>query len=141
MALKSNVCLQNKGPDILYSFWFCSAESKAFHHNEKPSVQCGRTRIYSPYEIKVCVLGEKSILIFCFFCRPEHTETDNCLGKLRNWCLNCVVSESWWFCQLWCSEEVRRAAELVITPLDVKEASQMSRLVILWCFPIMGDRG
>uniref|UniRef100_A0A8C8B9X8 Myelin protein zero like 3 n=1 Tax=Otus sunia TaxID=257818 RepID=A0A8C8B9X8_9STRI len=28
---------------------------------------------------------------------PEHTETDNCLGKLRSWCLNCVVSEGWCF--------------------------------------------
>ncbi|XP_074417386.1 myelin protein zero-like protein 3 isoform X3 [Larus michahellis] len=24
---------------------------------------------------------------------PEHTETDNCLGKLRNWCLKCVDTD------------------------------------------------
>ncbi|XP_026719399.1 myelin protein zero-like protein 3 [Athene cunicularia] len=24
---------------------------------------------------------------------PEHTETDNCLGKLRSWCLNCVDTD------------------------------------------------
>ncbi|XP_074783526.1 LOW QUALITY PROTEIN: myelin protein zero-like protein 3 [Athene noctua] len=24
---------------------------------------------------------------------PEHTETDNCLGKLKSWCLNCVDTD------------------------------------------------
>lgn len=60
------------------------------------------------------MLGEKSNLILCFLCRPEQAEPDSCLGKLKNWCLNCVVSESScfqeWFCQLSCSEEALRAA-------------------------------
>lgn len=38
--------------------------------------------------------GEKSDLIPCFSCRPERTDTAGCGGKIKEWCLNCVVSES-----------------------------------------------
>lgn len=58
-----------------------------------------RSRLVSVVELgftvrRASVLGEKPNLILCFFCRPEQAEPDSCLGKLKNWCLNCVVSEA-----------------------------------------------
>uniref|UniRef100_A0A663LZQ2 Myelin protein zero like 3 n=1 Tax=Athene cunicularia TaxID=194338 RepID=A0A663LZQ2_ATHCN len=72
---------------------------------------------------------------------PEHTETDNCLGKLRSWCLNCVVSEGWcfrkWFCHLWCSEEVLRAAGRAChNASDVREAPHLVSFLLLGVFHI-----
>lgn len=88
----------------------------------------------------------KSNLILCFYCRPEHTGTDNCLGKLRDWCLNCVVSASWCFIsglvnfggQRRCKEQ---QVELVITPVDVKEVSQMAGLKPLGVFHVWAIGG
>lgn len=67
------------------------------------------------------------------FCRSEQPERHNCSGKLKTWCLNCVVSASCchqtWLWQLWCSEEFwEQQTELVTTLLHVKEGSQMALL-------------
>lgn len=93
----------------------------------------------------MCGGGEKSILILCLFSRSEHTDT--CSGRLKAWCLNCVVSESCyfhkWFCQDQRSEEVHeQQTELLIISLGFGEQSQLVMLMLHGDFHILaiGDK-
>nr|XP_021385768.1 myelin protein zero-like protein 3 [Lonchura striata domestica] len=69
-----------------------SDEPKGFPQDEKPPVPCGTVRIHSPEEVEEC-LGRKSKLMLCFSCRPEHSDTAGCGGKLKQCCLNCVDTD------------------------------------------------